>query len=78
MGILINGLKPACTYCGCSESDACMLENGAPCAWAQLNPPVCTNPDCVAQSWIEGTAEPLVALNAMRRALFSLQQEGLL
>jgi hypothetical protein len=36
-----------CLYCGCSEFDACILDNGVPCSWASTDPPVCSAPDCV-------------------------------
>lgn len=36
-----------CTYCQCTDDAACSTPAG-PCHWVSLDPPVCSNPACVA------------------------------
>jgi ParB/RepB/Spo0J family partition protein len=38
-----------CKFCDCSEEDACRLEGGVNCSWANEEQTVCTNPDCLAR-----------------------------
>lgn len=49
-----------CTYCGCSEQNACRLRHGdwdtRPCKWHSTATRVCTNPVCIAQSKGEAVA----------------------
>ncbi len=52
-----------CTYCGCSEQNACRLGQyggGPACSWASTTPRVCSNPVCLAQ-W---KGEPVPAVVA--------------
>jgi ParB/RepB/Spo0J family partition protein len=42
-----------CKYCGCCEDDACELDSGANCSWANDEKTICTNPDCLAQMKFE-------------------------
>jgi ParB family chromosome partitioning protein len=43
------GTATACTFCRCTEDDACETDEG-PCHWIQVGDrPVCSNPDCVAK-----------------------------
>jgi hypothetical protein len=37
-----------CVECGCTDDRACMLAGGGVCRWYFLQPPLCSNPDCVA------------------------------
>jgi hypothetical protein len=41
----------ACIYCGCTETNACLVENlegdSVGCSWISLKPPVCSAPKCV-------------------------------
>jgi ParB/RepB/Spo0J family partition protein len=39
-----------CIYCGCSENDACRLEDGTNCSWLNAERTICSNPECVAQA----------------------------
>jgi hypothetical protein len=38
-----------CRYCGCTDDNACLLEEG-PCAWADISIPCCSNPKCIAEA----------------------------
>jgi hypothetical protein len=33
---------PRCIGCGCDEHHACTDENGDPCHWVRLDPPLCS------------------------------------
>lgn len=51
-----------CNYCGCSEENACQLGKwggGPSCKWVSQDPPVCSNPACVAAS--KGQKAPAAA-----------------
>ena len=37
-----------CQYCYCTDEDACQLNDGTRCAWADKGQTLCTNPDCLA------------------------------
>lgn len=45
--VLYGVVHPAgvCRFCRCTETSACELPNGEPCAWYTAE--VCTNPACV-------------------------------
>ncbi len=38
-----------CRYCGCTESNACVLQDGDTCSWHDNTRTVCTAPGCVRQ-----------------------------
>lgn len=50
---------PTCSYCGCWEGDACLLEAGGRCSWFRVTPAiaVCSAPECV-QAYLADTAAP--------------------
>jgi hypothetical protein len=33
---------PCCVGCGCDDHHACRDENGQPCHWVKLDPPLCS------------------------------------
>ena len=41
-------LEPGtCRFCGCTEQNACRLEDGEACAWADMSRTVCSAPACL-------------------------------
>ncbi len=41
--VMAHGVKAgACRQCGCTEGDACMIDAGEPCAWADKTRTICT------------------------------------
>lgn len=44
MSLLAPG---TCRHCGCTEEDACRLENGEACCWADASRLVCSAPRCI-------------------------------
>jgi hypothetical protein len=36
-----------CRHCGCTENNACRLEDGEMCCWIDYSRLVCSNPKCM-------------------------------
>ena len=36
-----------CRHCKCTETNACILANGDPCCWVDVERTVCSNPSCI-------------------------------
>lgn len=44
--------EPYCHVCMCTEEQACLI-NGGPCAWADPEKTICTNPQCMQAAGVQ-------------------------